>query len=382
MATTTLLAGIPNRNADLYHQVQFLAPDSLVFIAHPDGSKSMIVRDIEIGRARKLKHIDEVYCPADFTDEGVVIPNRESGLAQAAAAFLKRKGETRVTIEGSLPYLFAHHLQLAGIDLDYVEGLGEMERRIKSEQEVEWLRHAQQVTGEAMSFACGTIAAASADREGLLQHEGNALTSERVRAMITTFLHQRNFSNHHDSIVVTLPQVADCHHFGSGPLRVDQPVIVDIFPMDNATRYHGDMTRTVLNGEPSDEFRRMHAAVAAAKQAGCDALRPGVTGESVHHTTIGKLEEHGYAEKRGSEVPDRTTPAMRHGTGHGIGLEVHEPILLSYGGSEIHAGEIFTVEPGLYSEVHGGARIEDMVLVTDKGHEVLAPLDEGWEWKD
>lgn len=382
MAHTTLLAGIPARNADLYHRTQFLAPDSLVYLAHGDGTKTLIVRDIEIGRARKLDHIDEFYCPADFQDEGVVIANRESGLAQAAAACLKRRGETEVTIEGSLPYLFAHHLQLSDIKLNYVEGLGEMERRIKNEQEIEWLRHAQEVTGEAMSFACRRIAAASADKEGILQHEGAALTSERMRAMITAFLHERNFSNHHDSIVVTLPQVADCHHFGAGPLRIDQPVIVDIFPMDNQTRYHGDMTRTVLNGEPSDEFVRMHAAVAAAKQAGCEALKPGVTGESVHHTTIAKLGEHGYEEKRGSEIPDRTIPYMRHGTGHGIGLEVHEPILLSYGGGEILAGEVFTVEPGLYSEVHGGCRIEDMVWVRDSGHEILAPLYEGWEWKN
>lgn len=382
MPTTVLLAGIPARNANLYHRVQFLAPDSVVFIAHADGSKTLLVRDIEMSRARKLAHIDRVYCPGDFAPDGGFSANREVGMAQAAAACLKHHGESRVTIEGTLPYLHAHHLLEAGITLDYQEELGELERRIKSAREIEWLRHAQQVTGETVAFACRTIAAAVPDRDGLLHHDGRVLTSERMRTMITAFLNDRNFSNPHDSIVVTLPHVADCHHFGTGPLRVNEPVIVDIFPMDNATRYHGDMTRTVVNGEAGDEFKRMHAAVAAAKQAGCEALRPGTTGDAVHHTTIAKLVEHGYSEKRGGDVGDATRASMRHGTGHGIGLDVHEPILLSHAGGEIHAGEVFTVEPGLYSSVDGGARIEDMVLVTESGHEVLAPLYEGWVWKD
>jgi len=382
MPSTVLLAGIPARNATLYHRIHFLAPDSVVFIAHADGTSSLIVRDIEMDRARKLEHIDRVYCPNDFEPDGGFSSNREVGMAQAAAACLKQHGESRVTIEGTLPYLHAHHLQQAGITLDYVEGLGEMERRIKSPQEVEWLRHAQKVTGEAIEYACRMIAAAKADADGILQHDGSPITSERMRSLITAFLNERNFGNPHDSIVVTLPHVADCHHFGQGPLRTGDPVIVDIFPMDNATRYHGDMTRTVVHGEARDEFLRMHAAVAAAKQAGCEALRPGTTGDAVHHATIAKLVEHGYSEKRGHETVDRTTPYMRHGTGHGIGLEVHEPILLSHAGGEIHAGEIFTVEPGLYSSVHGGIRIEDMVLVTESGHEILSPLYEGWEWKD
>ncbi|NIP93307.1 MAG: M24 family metallopeptidase, partial [Akkermansiaceae bacterium] len=125
---------------------------------------------------------------------------------------------------------------------------------MKSPGEIENLRRAQKVTGDAMTFACGTIANATPDRDGTLHHDGDVLSSERVRAMITAFLIERGFSNAHDSIVVTVPHVADCHHFGEGPLKADLPVIVDIFPMDNATRYHGDMTRTVVCGEPSDEI--------------------------------------------------------------------------------------------------------------------------------
>jgi len=182
--------------------------------------------------------------------------------------------------------------------------------------------------------------------------------------------------------VVTIPHVAECHHFGEGPLKADLPVIVDIFPMDNATRYHGDMTRTVVCGQASDELVKMHATVREAKAAGCAALRAGTTGEAVHRATATVIVANGYAMVSGDALHEVEVPAMRHGTGHGIGLEVHEPILLSEGGGEILPGEVFTVEPGLYSATLGGVRIEDMVAVTESGHEILAPLHEGLDWAD
>ncbi len=347
-----------------------------------DGTSVYLVRDIEMDRARRAVRADRVCCAADFTPQGGLSGDRDTALAQAAAECLRRAGETSVTVDRSLPYLYAHFIREAGIGIDYSEDFGVLERRVKDEEEIEHLRHAQKITGEAITFACRTIARATPDTGGTLQHDGSVLTSERVRAMITAFLIERNFSNSHDSIVVTVPHVADCHHFGEGPLRADLPVIVDIFPMDNGTRYNGDMTRTVVNGTPSDEVRRMHATVCEAKAAGCAALTAGTTGEAVHLATAAVIEANGFSMLRGDARHDAGVPTMRHGTGHGIGLEVHEPILLDHGGGEILAHEIFTVEPGLYSATLGGVRVEDMVLVTGKGHEILSPLHEGLDWRD
>lgn len=379
---TTVLAGIPAQNATLYHRIQFLAPDASVMVDFADGTSLYLVRDIEMDRARQSVHTDRVCCAADFEPEAGLSADRDTALAQATAECLRRAGESSVTVDRTLPYLYAHHLLEAGIAIDYSEDFGVEERRVKTAEEIEHLRHAQKVTGEAMTFACRTIAHAQADREGWLHHDGDLLTSERLRSMITVFLTERHFSNAHDSIVVTVPHVADCHHFGTGPLKVDLPVIVDIFPMDNRTRYYGDMTRTVVCGEPSDDLRRMHAAVLRAKAAGCDALKAGTTGDAVHRATIGVIEEQGFAVIRGDARHEIDQPSMRHGTGHGIGLEVHEPILLDHGAGEILQGEVFTVEPGLYAEVQGGVRVEDMVHVTADGHEILSPLHEGLDWKD
>lgn len=379
---TTVLAGHTSTNASLYHRVRFLAPDASAIIDFADGKSVYLVREIEMDRARAVVRADRVCCAADFMPEGGLSGDRDTALAQATAECLRQAGETHVTVDRTLPYLYAHFIQDAGITIEYSAELGVLNRRAKDPEEIEHLRRAQQVTGEAITYACRTIARAKPDRDGILHHDGAILTSERMRSMITAFLMERNFSNPHDSIVVTLPHVAHCHHFGAGPLKADLPVIVDIFPMDNATRYHGDMTRTVVNGTPSDEFLKMHATVREAKAAGCAALKAGTTGEAVHRATAAVIEANGFSMVRGDARRDAGVPAMRHGTGHGIGLEVHEPILLDHGGGEIMENEIFTVEPGLYSPSLGGVRIEDMVVATNAGHEILSPLHEGLDWKD
>lgn len=379
---TTILAGHSSTNATLFHRVRFLVGDSSVIIDFANGTSTYLVRDIEMDRARQTVRADRIACAADFPPAGGLSGDRDTALAQATAECLRQAGETDIIVERSLPYLYAHYIQEAGIAIHYSPDFGVHERRIKDTQEIEHLRHAQKITGEAITHACRTIAHATADREGILHHDGAVLTSERVRAMITAFLLERNFSNSHGSIVASAPHVADCHHYGTGPLKTEVPIIVDIFPMDNATRYNGDMTRSVVHGTPSEQALKMHAAVAAAKTAGCQALTPGTTGEAVHLATTAILEAHGFDLVRGNTKHDDTLPFMSHGTGHGIGLDVHEPILLDHGGGEIFANELFTVEPGLYSSTLGGVRIEDMVLVTPTGHEILSPLYEGLTWKD
>ncbi len=155
-------------------------------------------------------------------------------------------------------------------------------------------------------------------------------------------------------------------------------MIVDIFPQSLETRYWGDCTRTVVHGEPTLEVVKMHAAVVAAKKAACAALVPGATADSVHAATKNTLAQHGYAFARG-QISDQ--PVMPHGTGHGVGLDVHEPILLDDNGGTLLAGEALTVEPGLYSRLFGGVRVEDMLIVQAGQPLNLNRLHEGLEWQ-
>jgi Xaa-Pro aminopeptidase len=313
--------------------------------------------------------------------EGGLNGDRDTALAQAGAECLRQAGVAEVRADRTLPYIFAFHLQQAGIALNYDPEMGVRERRVKDEEELENLRAVQAVTEDAMQMACSLIARAPADADGVLQHDGMPLTSERVRQLISWFVLDHDCTTLHNSIVVTIPHVADCHHFGTGALCKDLPVIVDIFPTHNHTHYCGDCTRTVVNGDPSDTIRDMHACVVKANQAGCEALRPGTTGEAVHEVVSGVILEGGYQMGAPATEKDEEWIGMRHGTGHGIGLDVHEPILLAKGGEEVLEREVFTVEPGLYSAKYGGVRVEDMVAVTADGFENFNILQSGLDWK-
>lgn len=374
----TLLGGIPAENPTLFRKALMTAGDPAAWIETVAGESTLIIRDVEVDRARQSSTAGRVTSPAEFSPEGGLDPDRATATAQAAAECLRRIGARRVRTDRSLPFIYAWHARQAGIDIVYDEALGVLDRRVKSEQEIEWLAEAQATTERAMEMACGRIAAAQAAADGTLRHQGTPLTSEWMKAEIAKFLLDAGYTMGHGCIVATLPESGDCHASGRGPLRTGEPVIVDIFPRCEATRYHGDCTRTVVHGTPSDTVVRMHAAVVAAKAAGIARLVPGETAAAVHRAVVETQQQHGFRVARGTVTDE---PTIQHGTGHGIGLEVHEPILLDDGGGELLAGEVFTVEPGLYGRSTGGVRVEDMVVVTADGPSNLNRLPEGLDWK-
>ena len=377
----TLIAGIPLDNPALYHRVRFAVGDPAAWLRlELDGQTQshFIVRDIEIDRARAAVAVDRVSCPADFAPENGLSGDRATATAQAVAELLVRSQVQRVRADRTLPYIYVWHIQQAGIALEYDADLGVLDRRVKDAQELQWMAEAQRVTEEAMLMACQMIARAEADSDGFLQTVGGPLTSEKLQKMISVFLLERDYSNSHGAIVASLPDSADCHAHGAGPLKTGQPVIIDIFPQCLATRYWGDCTRTVVHGDASDQVRSMHAAVVSAKAAAINAATAGATADLVHQAATGELAARGYRFARGEIADD---PVMPHGTGHGIGLEVHEPILLDDNGGTLMAGEVFTIEPGLYSRRFGGVRVEDMVVVTDGQPRNLNQLPEGLDWR-
>jgi Xaa-Pro aminopeptidase len=379
-----IMAGIPQTNAAIYHRIRFLVGDPVAFlkITQPDGTSqsTLLMRDIELVRARRAARADVCACPADFAPASGLSGDRETATAQAAAECLRRAGVKQAVGDRSLPLIFSDMLRLAGINVSYDPALGVTDRRSKDAEEVKHLRHAQQITEQVMAKACQTVARAEARADGVLVSGGEPLTSERMRAMIDHWLIDSGFSNP-PSIVACGPQGAICHEHGHGELRTGQPVIVDIFPCDATTHYNGDCTRTVVHGEVPAELARMHAAVCAAKRAAQSATRCGVTGEDVHRATRGSIEKSGYRMGLPPEGAPADFTSMTHGTGHGIGLNVHEPPLLDLRGPVLVVGDALTIEPGLYRADMGGVRVEDMVVVTADGCENLNRLPEGLDWR-
>ncbi len=379
----TIMAGIPAINSALYRMLRFNVGDPVALIQIPrdaDTTSIFILRDIEMHRARKHARVDEIACPADFTPDSGLSGDRETATAQAAAECLVRNGITSVVADRTLPLIFAELIRQRGIDVVCDTDMGVSDRRAKDSQEIAWLQEAQTATETAMQMACQLIGRASVDANGILIHDGSPLTSERVRNAIDIKLLELGYSNV-PSIVAGGSVGADCHDIGTGPLKTEEPVIVDIFPQNRTTLYNGDCTRTVVNGPVSEQLQKMHAAVYAAKLAGEATVKPGVTGEQVHKAVITTIQQHGFDVG----IPDETMSdqycAMVHGTGHGIGLDVHEPPLLDFKGPELVVGDALTIEPGVYSKAIGGIRIEDMVVVTPAGCDNLNRLPQGLTWE-
>ncbi|MBT4013321.1 MAG: aminopeptidase P family protein [Planctomycetaceae bacterium] len=377
-----VLAGVPKTNYSLYHRTRFLVGDPTSFIqltGTPDDHTMFICRDIELQRAAQYACADRVSCPADHSPAAGLSGDRETATAQATAEYLTKHAVTEIITDRTLPFIFAYHIEQAGIKIQYSPTLGVMERRAKDDQEVQWLQDAQSATESAMRVACEIIARATADKDGNLLHGGEILTSEILRSIVDIFLLEQDYANPR-SIIACGPLGADCHNYGTGPLRTEQPIIVDIFPQNRRTLYNGDCTRTVVNGTIDETIQRMHTAVCEANSAGCSTVKAGVTGEDVHRATIQVIKDNGYST--GLPGPDDPISfcSMTHGTGHAVGLDVHEPPLLDFGGPELIVGDCLTIEPGLYCRAIGGVRVEDMVITTTAGCLKLNSLHTGLDW--
>ncbi|SMP51101.1 Xaa-Pro aminopeptidase [Neorhodopirellula lusitana] len=371
-----IMAGCAGTSASLQRRLGVPLGDPAAWIKL-DDRKIALVRDLEMHRVREFSQADEVTCPAEHAPPNGLSVDRETATAEAAVEILRDAKVEVVTTDRSLPFIYACHLQQAEIKVKYDEDYGVLDRRRKTEKEIEYLRVAQGHTETVIRMACEMIARADTDDQGQLIHDGKVLTSEFVKQFAAAEFLKLGCSMLHGAIVATAPQVADCHHSGSGPLFSGKPVIVDLFPRHDATRYWGDCTRTVVHGTVSDSVQRMHAAVVGAKKAAVDLLVAGNTADAVHKASDQVMLDHGYRISRGTLTDE---PSMQCGTGHGIGLELHEPILLDHGGGELLLDEVFTVEPGLYGRTDGAVRIEDMLVVTKSEAISLNQLHEGLDW--
>jgi Xaa-Pro aminopeptidase len=379
----TIIAGVPGINMALYHRIRFKAGDPAAIISIPGQGTTLIIRDVELERARRTVKADHHFAPHEMAPASGLSGDRPTATAQAAAECIVRAGVKEIWADRTLPMIFAWHLAERGVAVHYDPDLGVRQRRSKDAQEVEWLREAQKNTEDAIEFACRMIARASAARDGSLIHDGAPLTGDRVRAEIDLFLMKRGFADS-DSIIAGGREGGDCHNRGSGTLRTEEPVIVDVFPRSKTTLYVGDCTRMVVHGPEANIppiIKKMHAVVAEAKAAAIKATRAGTTGDAVHKVVIEVMKKHGYPMglPKPTDPPDRI--AMVHGTGHGLGLDLKEPPLLDLGGPELVEGDAVTIEPGLYAPAVGGMRLEDMVIVRAGGCENLDTLREGLTWE-
>jgi Xaa-Pro aminopeptidase len=283
----------------------------------------------------------------------------------SVAELLRERGIAGVTVPADFPLAHADGLRERGIAVQARPDPFFEERVVKSRHEVEAITAAMRKTEAVLGQAIQVIREADV-REGQLWRGGEALTSEWLKRFIAARLLEAGL-HARGTIVASGDQGCDPHNEGSGPLGAGVPIILDVFPRDEASRYFADITRTVVKGRASDGVRRMFEAVLAGQARALKEIRAGADGERIHQDVQHTMEGFGF---RTGEVNGRLE-GFFHGTGHGLGLDIHELPRIAKVPATLSAGNVVTVEPGLYYPGLGGVRIEDVVVVTASGCENL-----------
>ncbi|WP_435335724.1 M24 family metallopeptidase [Haloarchaeobius sp. TZWWS8] len=355
-------------NSNLYYTTGFGAPDPFFAVYTPDAV-GILASSLEYGRAKKESRADVVKRHSDYDMRAKRAEHGDDAFFEVIAEFLADMDVESLAVESSFGVGAADKLRERDLTVtaEYDGVVGDI-RAVKTEEEIDHVREAQRANEQAMARAEELIREADV-RDGVLYRPeaDEPLTSEFVKQEIEITLLRHDCSLD-TTIVASGENAADPHDRGSGPIREGEFVIVDIFPRNKASRYHSDMTRTFLKGEPSETQQEWFDVTDEARKAALDAVEPGATGEEVNQAVVDVYDEAGYP----TVFTDPTTETgFIHSTGHGVGLDVHEGPSISSNGDELEAGNVITIEPGLYDPKIGGVRIEDIVVVTEDGYENL-----------
>ncbi len=370
MADAVLIYADSLRSADLRHAVPLAVSDPFLY-AETNGSRHVVANSMEAARLRELGlfdvHVHEDYGVDELVASGL---ERREIAAQLALRAVHALGIARASVPETFPVWLADRLRADGVELDVDQELFDTRRRVKTEEQLAGLRRAQRAAEAAMDTCRELLRRAAPDGATLLL-EGEPLTVERVKAaMSATFAAHGTTAD--EFIVAPGPQGAVGHDMGSGPIRTGVPLVVDIWPRDNRSGVYTDMTRTFVVGDVPEDVRRWHGLVEQALRAAVAEIRAGADCRAPFDRVCELFEAAGEPTQRSKRPGEPLVDGFFHGLGHGVGLEVHEePSLGRTARGALVAGDVVTVEPGLYRAGYGGVRLEDVVLVTADGAETL-----------
>lgn len=370
-----LLYADTERFADPLYFGRVNVPDAFIALG-ARGKKYAVVGALEFGRVKRTSAFDVVLPLERYLKRARELwPQRKIGAAEAIYLVARDLRQTRFTVPVDFPAGIYEKLFELGLDLEVADGALFPQRELKTPAEAAAIREGNRCSAVGIAAAERVLRASKIQGRKLV-YRGAALTSERLKFAIEAACLEAGAVSL-NTIAAGGDQACDPHERGSGPLRPHELIIVDVFPRVAKTGYHGDMTRTFLRGRASDAQRALVAAVRAAQLAALKAIRAGVNGRNVHAKCVDLFTARGYK----TEHTPNGSVGFFHGTGHGLGLDVHEPPRMSGAVDyKLKKNSVVTVEPGLYYPGLGGCRIEDVVQVTATGANLLSRYHYDWEF--
>ena len=365
MKIADLMVAASEACADIWYLSGFKAPDDFIYYSC-DGHADIVLSPLEFDRAKA--QAPERVRVHDFRE----FVSDTSRLPALLNAIGRREGVTCWRVPASFPVKIADGLRRDGFQIKVCEGAFAPQRAVKTQAEIDAVRAANDTAQAAMRRAWEILAESGRDAGGRLIHRGALLTSEILRRAIEVECASRG-ATASGTIAAGGVQGAQPHNTGSGVLMADTPIVIDIFPRDNDTGYWGDLTRTVVRGRAPEIVKKAFDAVKSARDAAIAGIAPGVSGKLLHEKAAAMLAGAGFPT--GKDAMGRTV-GFFHGLGHGVGMEIHEAPRLSPGSDRpLEAGNVVTVEPGVYHPEWGGMRLEDLIVVTGDGARDLTDIE-------
>src|SRR5437870_7210479 len=359
-----LIVAASETDPDMLYATKFWAPDPFIFLQR-NGKRTLVLSDLEIDRGRKQADADEFVMFSELEREVQGKSKKAPLYEKVLAHFLKKRGVKSAIVPANFPLGYAEELAANKVRVRATNALFWPEREAKSQKEVEMMGRALRITEKGLKRAIEILSASKPGSGKRLRWNGKTLTSEMLRAEMDSRI-WRAGGIRTGTIVAGGDQACDPHERVYGPLYADSLIILDVFPRDAKTGYFGDMTRTVLRGRASEDQRKLWETVKSGQALALKSIKAGIDGMTIHKAIQQFFAGRGFP----TEVRNGRRMGFFHGTGHGLGLEIHEHPRLQK--VVLKHRQVLTVEPGLYYPGVGGARQEDVVLVTKSGCRVLS----------
>jgi len=360
-----LIFAASETDANLLYATSFFAPDPFIFFQHR-GKKTLVMSDLEIDRAKKQAKVHRVLSLSQYQRRFRQRVSGKMTTGDLLGFILKEKGIRTLIVPANFPVQLSDQLRTAGFRLTVKADPFFSEREKKVPAEVRKISESLRVAEAGLNAALDVLKKTRIGKDRYLYLNGRRLTSEELKKTVNTTIMARGWLPSH-TIVASGNQCCDPHNEGHGPIRAHTSIVFDIFPRSQETGYFGDLSRTVVRGRASERLKGIYESVWQGQELAFGLIRDGIDGYEVHRKIMELFEKRGFPTGR---IGGRMQ-GFFHGTGHGLGLDIHEPPRIGAVPSTLRAGHVVTVEPGLYYMGTGGVRLEDVVVVTQKGNRNL-----------
>jgi Xaa-Pro aminopeptidase len=360
-----LIVAASETDANMLYATAFFAPDPFIFFRHR-GRKYLVMSDLEIDRAKRQADVDTVLSLSHYAAKLKKAGKSAPTTADILELIFRERGIRRAVVPANFPTLLADELRKRRIALEVKKDPFFPLREKKRDDEVAKIRDSLAAAEAGLEAGIAALRKTRIGRDRYLYLNGSRLTSEKLKSVVNTEIMSRGWVPSH-TIIASGDQCCDPHNEGSGPIKAHSSIIFDIFPRSQKTGYFGDLSRTVVRGRASDRLKAAYATVQAGQQIAYRDIRDGVSGKEIHQKILDLFARRGFPTGK----IDGRMQGFFHGTGHGLGLDIHEPPRISPAEATLRSGHVVTVEPGLYYLGMGGVRLEDVVVVTAKGNRNL-----------